>query len=347
VAERQRAHDDDLKRSDAREEPASDAAEERQIIRAERLEAARPRRRAAVGRGVTIGGHVKAPSVLLKARAIDVCRRGSGSPLSSGLIDAVALSLLGGVADRAEWSADVRRALWVFEDAAYVARLRARKVPWAMEQLKAAARIRRERLIHLSVLRKRGAPLPSLGDYDKATEALAAAEVYYVARQQCTIAVAEAEEQAHVSAEQGVPLRRGRRRKQPEPRTILDARWHGGHPDQHSIPWLLIRVEVWRDIRAEARPTEGRVSRSDALAEVLLEELKAGDRSCYRLIDNLRRELEEDGSRSAPALARAMTALHARTFRGLQVRLSQALKPCPPDATSHLRDVVRGSRRRV
>jgi hypothetical protein len=347
VAERQRAHDDDLERSDVADAPASDAAELREILRAERLEAARPRRRAAVGRGVTIGGHLKAPPLLLKARAIDACRRGSGSPLSSGLIDALALSLLGGVADRAEWSADVRRALWVCEDAADGARLRARRVPWALEQLRAAARIRRERLVHLSVLRRRGASLPPLDDYEKETEALAAAEVYYVARQQCTIAMAEAEKQAHVFAEQGIPPRRGRRPKQPEPRTILDGRWHGGHPDQHSIPWLLLRVEIWRDIRAEARPTEGRVSRSDALAEVLLEELKAGDRRCYRLIDNLRRELEEDGSRSAPALARAMTALHARTFRGLQVRLSQALKPCPPDPTSHRRDVVRGSRRHV
>jgi hypothetical protein len=104
----------------------------------------------------------------------------------------------------------------------------------------------------------------------------------------------------------------------------------GGRPSHYTATALLLRIEVWRDVRAQVRPTDGRVTRADALAEVLAYDLRRCDPVAYRRVDRRRRHYVEEGHSPTRALTRATKDLHGKHFRKLQSMFSQALSRYQP-----------------
>jgi hypothetical protein len=124
-------------------------------------------------------------------------------------------------------------------------------------------------------------------------------------------------------------------------------RWRpGGRPSLRVVPVLLLRVEVWRDVRAQVQPVQtagdGRVTRADALAEVLVFDMKTHDRAIYAKVDTLRRRYEnQQGRLRTRPLTRAVDTVIHRHFRALQTQFSQTLDryQCSKADLDHARDL--------
>lgn len=110
-------------------------------------------------------------------------------------------------------------------------------------------------------------------------------------------------------------------------RSVIDGwNWRGGgRPSRAPVTGLLLRVEIWRDVRARVRPDVGRVPRGRALAEVLVYDLRKADPALHALIEQRRKHYaEEDTTRDA--LVRAVTRLNGAQFSKLRVQFAQVLK---------------------
>lgn len=126
-------------------------------------------------------------------------------------------------------------------------------------------------------------------------------------------AVAEAQRQRRLAH------RASKRGRRPPLRSVSDGwRWRIGRPPQCSVANLLFWVEVWRDGRD--------ISRADALAEVMANELRKKRLADYRRVQDRRRRYErEDRLAPSAALTRAVKDLFPRRFRSLEAQFSKAL----------------------
>lgn len=325
--------------SESLEESSEDVIRQlRAEAQGDRPTTAEQRRRAS--RLPRIDGHVKPARAPLKPKVIDKMRRDDRWPPDLALVDVLLVSLLAGSEDMTQWSEDVRRAVTVWRAArAEDRRLLLRAHPNAKEQLDAGSRVLKERLIHRFVRRRRG---DRIDDSARETLELPAIEMRYIAKRQQLLAIAE---------QQDGPRRRGRRAI-PKRRSVIDGwRWRDGRPREDDVPTLLLRVEVWRNVRAQVRPDAGPVPRAEALAEVLVSDLKTGDPATYKWIESKRRDFEhekrlhyaeeEESSSSTRALTRAVRKVIGAPFRSLEARLSQALTHYPPSTHA---DVSRARR---
>lgn len=216
------------------------------------------------------------------------------------------LCLLTGQEDLTRWSADVRRAL-----RAHVAHIkewsrRCDAVPDAREQLQAGTRVAFSRVARFLQRHPHSTrdELRALADAARETSARA---MRLMARQQQRRA-------AHLTGRTAVPLK-----------SVIDGwRWRDGRPAKCCATGLLLRVEVWRDVRARVRPAEGRVKQTVALAEVIAADLKTDDPRTYTRVEGLRRYYEEEGRSPTAALTRAVRAVMGKHFRTLEALLSQA-----------------------
>lgn len=277
-----------------------------------------------------IGRHVKS-SVQPQFKAL-VCRCNGRWPPDDALVSYLVIRLLAGLEDDREWSDDVLRAVEV-ERAARDAVTRAvRRHPDVKEQVAAGREVVMTRLFQLMKRRRQGHP--RLGDqelatYERETRAMQATAMR---------AAAERQRQRRMWECKDEPVKRGRpQQSHLELRSLIDGwNWQGGRPREFAVTELLLRVEVWRDVRAQVRPADGRLLRAEALAEVLVSDLKTSDlateRATYKLVDGLRRCYEEE-EEYAPtrALTRAVTDvkgehLNGKHFRNLQSLFSQALR---------------------
>jgi hypothetical protein len=98
--------------------------------------------------------------------------------------------------------------------------------------------------------------------------------------------------------------RRQQRTRGGKLRSIVDG-WRGldGRPSKSGgSPWLLLRVQVWRDLRERTRPDVGRLRRSEALAELKLRELGDTDPVQHKRVKARQLQLEYD-ERLSPTAA--------------------------------------------
>ena len=241
------------------------------------------------------------------------------------------LRLISGLESARDWSKEVRAALRAHLD--FVARFKdqTRANPNADAQLRAGALVALQS-IALYVARN---PHPS------PEERIAFVEATQRRVDRSMRAVAGRQQRRRAALNTGQAGRVGRPRK-PEPlHSVLDG-WHwrgGGRPSQHPVTGLLLRLEVWRDVRARARPEAGRVSRARALAEVLVYDLRDEDPQLYARVEQRRAHYADDEV-TRDSLVHAMTALNRKYFTNLQVQFSQAL------SAVGVRGSQRSSRRR-
>ncbi len=301
-------------------------------LRGSRLQEERDRAtiRAPATNGPRISGHVKPAVVPLKPRAIDILRRDDKWPPDLAVVDMLVVSLLADLEDPTQWSEAVSSAVAVWRAAHAEYRQRLRDHPDAKEQLDAGRWMRKEQLIHRFVLRMRKKP----NDSTDASDTLAQQkEMRDVAERQQMLALDQRERRDDLARLGGGPRRRGRRPKPPEVRSVIDGwHWHDGRPNKFDVPLLLLRVEVWRDVRAQVRRD---VLFAPALAEVLVADLRASDPTTYERVDELRRQHEEhEGCSPTRALTYAVNELIGPEFRKLQTRVSEARQRYTPPQRS-------------
>jgi hypothetical protein len=227
------------------------------------------------------------------------------------------LRLVSGLDDARDWSVPVRTALRAHR--AFLARFteQTRANLDAREQLTIGARV----AVRLAARFASCHPHPSLEE----REAFVEATLRRVDRAMRLVAGRQQRQRAARRSRQAQG--RGRPRRQPEPHlSVIDGwRWRGGgRPSRTPMTGLLLRAEIWRDVRAQARPGVGRVSRARALAEVLVYDLRDVDPQLYARIERLRvHYAEEDTTRDA--LVRAVMDVNGRHFSKLRVQFAQAL----------------------
>lgn len=286
-----------------------------------------------------IDREVTRPIAPIKSAVIERARRAGTWPPDSDLLAVLLVSLLADLEDPSEWLTDVHRALAVVRTAIADYRRLVQRHRDAKEQLDAGSRALKEQLIHRFVRARRGERLEDAADpFDRRD-----AEMDRVARRQQQLAIA---------AREDGPRRRGPRPRTPPPlRSVADGwRWHDGRPDEHGAPVFLLRVEIWRDVRADLRPADGdhgRISRRQALAEVFAADLRRCDPVAYRRLEGNRRSYEAKGYSRVEALTLALVpprspspgdlpvagtgqervlGPHERQFQNLYARCSQLLK---------------------
>ena len=122
---------------------------------------------------------------------------------------------------------------------------------------------------------------------------------------------------------------------------------------------LLLRVEVWRDLRARMRPDDRRLTRSEALAEIAVADLRRSDPvKADRLNAAVQRQFKDEGCSPRRALVKAVsyelakdakdvpTRDSTQPFESLQSLLSQALRRYGP-SDALIADVRRRQARRA
>ena len=223
--------------------------------------------------------------------------------------------------DLRQWSCDAQRAFVVHK--AFLAEFERQLAchPDAREQFEAAASVAVRQLAR--TLRQH----PHQTDQQRAEMVRA----FWKTTERVALVVARRQQQRRAAAGQTLPALR----------SVMDGwRWRGGGRPGQNVTLLLLRVEVWRDMRARERPAEGRVSRAAALAAVLVADWKESDPATYKGVDRVRRRNQnhdqDQGHAPLRALTGAVMKVKGKYVRSLQARFSQALTSRP------LRGRVRG-----
>jgi len=140
-------------------------------------------------------------------------------------------------------------------------------------------------------------------------------------------ATAREQQQRRLAEWQARPNASGRPPRKPAVLSVIDG-WHWrpcGRPSQYSAAVLLLRVEEWAVLASAERPTERRLHRSEALAEVLLEDARREAPETYARVEAVRQRELLAKCPPPQALVRAVTEVIGDHFRSLQSRFSQLL----------------------
>jgi transcriptional regulator NrdR family protein len=226
-----------------------------------------------------------------------------GWPPPGTLISYMALRLLAGMENETSWSEEVQLAV----AGARGAQNAAHRTSWPNADVREQMRAGSEAVIHqwyLSWRRLRDAGVEPttlqnfvlLSDAEKARANAA------------RVAAKRQSDRRSLQLELS-PLRRGPKgRKHLELTSIADGhQWRRGRPQKHAIWWLHLKVEILREWRARACPGNGRGSIAEALAVLILKDLRVTNPAAYAsLRSRWEQHIYENEAAPIPALVKIL-----------------------------------------